>query len=168
MSGSNAMHTAPLSQRQKYIHTSNSKHSWALSYLSAISKISSFDREVVHLWARLLVFNMKVALSCPTLCNPLDCTVQEILQARILEWVAFPFSRGSSQPRDQPGSPTCRWILYQLSHQGNPRILEWVAYPFSSRSSWPRNRTRISCIAGGFFTNWAIREAVNSNGEKEQ
>ena len=29
----------------------------------------------------------------------------------------------------------CRWILYQLSHQGNPRILEWETYPFSSRSS---------------------------------
>ena len=39
------------------------------------------------------------------------------------------------------------------------RILEWVAYPFSSGSSWPRNQTRVSCIAGGFFTNWAIREA---------
>ena len=38
------------------------------------------------------------------------------------------------------------------------RILEWAAYPFSSRSSWPRNQTRISCIASGFFTNWAIRE----------
>ena len=30
-----------------------------------------------------------------------------------------------------PGLPHCRWILYQLSHQGSPRILEWVAYPFS-------------------------------------
>ena len=30
-----------------------------------------------------------------------------------------------------PGLPHCRWILYQLSHKGNPRILEWVAYPFS-------------------------------------
>ena len=50
-------------------------------------------------------------------------------------------------------------ILYQLSHKGSPRILEWVAYPFSSRSSRPRNQTRVSCIAGGFFTNWAIREA---------
>ena len=49
----------------------------------------------------------------------------------------------------------CRWILYQLSHKGSPRILEWVAYPFSSRSSWPRNLTRVSCIAGRFFTNWA-------------
>ena len=37
------------------------------------------------------------------------------------------------------------------------RILEWVAYPFSRGSSWPRNQTRVSYIAGGFFTNWAIR-----------
>ena len=52
-------------------------------------------------------------------------TVHGILQARILEWVAFPFSRGSSQPVDQtPGLPDSRWILYQLSHKGNPRILE--------------------------------------------
>ena len=59
-----------------------------------------------------------------------------------------------------PGLLHCRQNLYQLSHQGSPRILEWVGYPFSSRSSWPRNQTRISCIAGGFFTNWAIREAL--------
>ena len=45
--------------------------------------------------------NVKVTQSCPTLCDPMDCVVHEILQARILEWVAFPFSRGSSQPRDQ-------------------------------------------------------------------
>ena len=43
----------------------------------------------------------KVAQSCLTLCNPIDYSVHRILQARILEWVAFPFSRGSSQPRDQ-------------------------------------------------------------------
>ena len=59
-----------------------------------------------------------------------------------------------------PGLPNCRQILYQLSYQGSPRILEWVAYPFSSGSSQPRNRTRVSCIAGGFFTNWAVREAL--------
>ena len=87
----------------------------------------------------------------------------EFSRPRILEWVAFPFSRGSSQPRHWTqhwGCPHCRWILYQLSHQGSPRILEWVAYPFSSRSSWSRNQTRVSCIAGGFFTNWAIREGL--------
>ena len=38
------------------------------------------------------------------------------------------------------------------------QVLEWVAYPFCSRSSWPRNRTRVSCIASRFFTNWDIRE----------
>ena len=43
---------------------------------------------------------VKDAKSCPTLCNHMDYTVHGILQARILEWVAFPFSRGSSQPRD--------------------------------------------------------------------
>ena len=171
--------------------------------------------------------------------QPMDYTIHGILQARILEWVAFPFSRGSSQPRDQiqvshiagrfftswatkeaqeywsglpcppsghlpnpgtePKSPTlqadslpaeppgepkdsgmgslsllqgifptqslnlrlphCRQILYQLSHKGSPQILKWVAYPFSSRSSQPRNWTGVSCIAGGFFTNWAMWEA---------
>ena len=48
----------------------------------------------------------EVAQSCPTLCNPMDCSplgssVPEIFQARVLEWVAIPFSRGSSRPRDQ-------------------------------------------------------------------
>ena len=42
----------------------------------------------------------KVAQSCLTLCGPMVYIVHGILQARILEWVAFPFSRGSSQPRD--------------------------------------------------------------------
>ena len=44
---------------------------------------------------------VKVAQLCPTFCNPKDYTAHRILQARILEWVAFPFSRGSSEPRDQ-------------------------------------------------------------------
>ena len=47
----------------------------------------------------------EVAQLCPTLCDPVDCSlpdssVRGILQARILEWVAISFSRGSSQPRD--------------------------------------------------------------------
>ena len=44
---------------------------------------------------------VKVAQSCPTLCDPMDYIVYGILQARILDWVAFPFSRGSSQPGDR-------------------------------------------------------------------
>ena len=103
---------------------------------------------------------VKVAQSCLTLCDPMDYTAHGILQARILEWVAFPFSRGSSQPRDWTQvSRIAGGFFYQLSHSGSPRILEWVAYPFSRGSSRPRNWTQVSCIAGGFFTNWAIREA---------
>ena len=73
--------------------------------------------------------------------------------SRSVEWVTFPFSRGSSQLGSNPGFPHCGQILYQLSHKGSPRILECVAYPFSSRSSRPRDRTGVSCIAGRFFTN---------------
>ena len=56
-----------------------------------------------------------------------------------------------------PGVPYCRQIFYPLSHQGSPRILKWVPYPFSSRSSLPTNQTRVSCIAGVFFTSWDTR-----------
>ena len=72
-------------------------------------------------YSTLLVI-VKVAQLCPILCNPMDYAVHGI-QARIQEWVAFPFSRGSSQPR---------------------------------------NWTQVSCIAGGFFTSWATREAQDS------
>ena len=67
-------------------------------------------------WSNALgvILKLKVAQLCPGLCNPMDYTVHGILQARILEWVAYPFSR---------------------------------------RSSRPRNQTRVSCIAGGFFTS---------------
>ena len=78
------------------------------------------------LWV-LFSYEVKVAQSCPTLCNPMDYTVRGILQARILEWVAFPFSRGLSQPRDQ---------------------------------------IQVTCIAGGFFTSWATREAQFSYEKK--
>ena len=43
------------------------------------------------------------------------------------------------------------------------RILGWVAYPSSKGTSRPRNRTRVSCIAGRFFTSWATREAHKRN-----
>ena len=79
-------------------------------------------------------------------------TVHGVLQARILKWVAIPYSRGSSQPRDGTQvSHIAGRFFYQLSHKGSPRILEWVAYPFCRGSSQPRNITRVSCIAGRFF-----------------
>ena len=48
-----------------------------------------------------LAMKGKVTQSCLTLCDPMDYTVHGILQARILEWVAIPFSRESPQPRDR-------------------------------------------------------------------
>ena len=68
---------------------------------------------------------MLVSQSCPTLCNPMDCSppgssVHGILQARILEWVAIPFSRGSSNPGIKSRFPRCTRILHCLSHQGSP------------------------------------------------
>ena len=48
-----------------------------------------------------LTWSVKVAQLCPILCDLMDYTIHGTLQARILEWTAFPFSRGSSQPRDR-------------------------------------------------------------------
>ena len=48
---------------------------------------------------------VKVKVTQSTLCDPINYTVRGILQARILKWVAFPFSSGSSQPRDRTRSP---------------------------------------------------------------
>ena len=51
---------------------------------------------------------MKVAQSCLTVGDPMDYTIHGILQARILEWVAFPYSRGSSHPGIKPRHPTLK------------------------------------------------------------
>ena len=67
-----------------------------------------------------------IAQSCPNLCNPMDCsqpgsTVHGILQARILDQVAIPFSRGIFPTQESnPGLLHYRRILYHLSHQGSP------------------------------------------------
>ena len=90
----------------------------------------------------------------------MDSTVPGVLQARILECVGFPFSRGSSQPRDwtQVSCITGRFFT-SWATGGTQEYWRGVGYPFSSGSSQPRNQTRVSCIAGEFFTNRAIREA---------
>ena len=111
----------------------------------------------------------------------MDYTVHGILQARILEWVTFLFSRVSSQPRDQtqvsrtadrffPAEPQgffVSWAVKETIEQLHSshmlakimlkilqaRILEWVAVPFSRGSSHPRDSTQVSCIAGRFFSS---------------
>ena len=74
---------------------------------------------VVFCWSE-----MKVIQLCPTLWNPMDYTAHGILQAIILEWVAFAISRGIFPTQElNPGLPHCRRILYQLSHKGSPKTL---------------------------------------------
>ena len=102
---------------------------------------------------------------CPTLCDPMDCSPPGSsvygdspgkgigVGCHALLQGIFP-TQGSN-----PCLPRCRWILYHHSHKGSSRILQWVACPFSSQSFHPRNQITVSCIAGEFFTSWAIRKA---------
>ena len=70
----------------------------------------------IHTSTMTIPSEVEVTQLCPTLCDPMDFTVHGILQARILEWVAFPFSRGSFQPRD--------WT--QISHIAGGFFTSWV------------------------------------------
>ena len=108
-----------------------------------------------------------VGQSYPTFCDPMDCSPSGSsvygdspgkntgVGGHALLQGIFPI-QGSN-----PGLPHCRWILYHLSHQESPRTLEWVTYPFSRGTFRPRNHIGVSCIADGFFTIQAIREALS-------
>ena len=105
-----------------------------------------------------------VAQLCPTLCDPMDSSppgssVHGIVQARILEWAAIPFSRGSSWPRDWTWVShiagrffiwdSLRFLISDSLSEplGKPKILEQVTI-FSSRgSSQSRDPTCVSCIS---------------------
>ena len=96
--------------------------------------------------------------------SPPGSCVHEIFPARILEWVATSFCRGSSQPRDRTrvSCPARRFFTNRRSIVHGilqARILEWVAFPFSRGSSQPKDWIQVSRVAGGFFTSWATREA---------
>ena len=72
-------------------------------------------------WMPLYSMKLKVAQSCPTLCDPMDYTVHGILQARILEWVAFSFTRGSPNPGIEPRSPTLQTDSLPAEPPGKPK-----------------------------------------------
>ena len=107
-----------------------------------------------------------VAQSCLTLWDPMDCSppgssVHGHSPGMNTGVGCHPLLRGIFPTQGlNLGLLHCRQILYRLSHQGSPRILQWVAYPFSRRSSWPRDWAGVFCVAGGFFTSWANREAL--------
>ena len=63
---------------------------------------------------------VNIARLCQTLCDPMDYIVHGILQARILEWVTFPFSRGYSQPRNRTASPVLQVDSLPTELSGKP------------------------------------------------
>ena len=80
---------------------------------------------------------MKVAQSCPALCHPMDYTVHGILQVRILEWVAFPFSRGSTQLR----FPALKEDSLPVELPGKQRIIALQCrVGFCNTSTWVSHR----------------------------
>ena len=95
------------------------------------------------------ILKVQVAQSCPTLWDPMDFTVHGILQVRILEWVAFPFYRGFSQPK----SPELQADSLPAEPQRKPKstgvgslsLLHWI---FPTQES---NQSFLNC--GGLFTN---------------
>ena len=72
-------------------------------------------------YKHILKVKVKAAQLCPTLCDPVDYTVHGILQNRILEWVAFPFSRGSPNPGIKPMSPSLQVDSLPAEPQGKPK-----------------------------------------------
>ena len=90
---------------------------------------------------------VKVAQSCPTLCDPMDYTVHGILQARILEWVAFPFFRDLPNPGSESRSPTLQADPLLTEPQGMPKdtgvgSLSLLQQIFSTQDS---NRSLLHC-----------------------
>ena len=82
----------------------------------------------------------EVTQSCPTLCDPMDCSlsgssVHGIFQARILEWVAVSFSRGSSQPKDRT----------RVSCIASRRFTVWATRWVSGKTSFCQCRSQRRC-----------------------
>ena len=89
---------------------------------------------------------------------PDDYTVHGILQGRILERVAFLFSRGSSQPMN----PTLQVDSLPAEPQGKPKNTGVGSLSLLQGIFLTQDQTRVSSIAEGFLTNWAMRGATES------
>ena len=132
---------------------------------------------------------------CLTLCNAVDyspccSSVHGILEARILEWVAMPTSKGSSWPRDwtRVSSVCCtgRWVLYHSCHLGSPlhKVLTrkdtpglqrafcipgvHLSYPWKNCQGWKKLRSPIFCpfcwVCFSWFSTLMLRKSLTTKG----
>ena len=133
-----------------------------LNEISLSLSVSLSTSFIIQCATLFLPYKAKVTQSCPTL-QPHGLYSPWNSPGQNTEVGSLSLLQGISQPRNRTQVyPHCRWSLYQLSHKGSPKILEWVACPFSGWSSWPGNWAGVSCIAGGFFTNWVVRETYKA------
>ena len=139
-------------------HFTKKLYSWQIRYEKMLIMILATCRLKCDTTTNLL----SAVLSCSVMSSSLQ--PHGLQPDRLL--CPWGFSRQeywSGLPRPLPGDlpnsgislglPHCRQILCHLSHQGSPRVLEWAAYPFSRGTFQPRTRTRVSRIAGKFFTS---------------
>ena len=112
---------------------------------------------------------VKVTQSCVTLCDPMDCTVPGILQARILEWVAIPFSRESSQAKDRTHVSRIagRFFTSQATREALLLSAEWN---FVRSAPWWHHRdTQLFPRRGGEAAGWkSVALAAQRHGSTEQ
>ena len=102
---------------------------------------------------------VKVAQTCATLCNTVDYTLNGILQARILEWVAVPFSRGSSQHRDQTQVSRIFFTSRATNLAPNTSFQKthsYIACPSLGLSLWRASSASVTCPAhtSGKWQSW--------------
>ena len=114
----------------------------------------------LSLFTRRMEVKVKVIPSYQTLCYSMDYTVHGILQARILEWVAIPFSRGSSQTRDQTqvshiaGGFFTSWAMREAQEYWSGFLLQWI-FPTQEL-----NQGLLHCRQ--ILYNWVTRAAPHS------
>ena len=104
-------HAIQIKFEQSYVIVKATKTYLCHKNINLVETFSSFIDNV----------KVKVAQWCLTLCDPMDYTVHGILQSRILEWVAFPFSRGSFQPGIEPTSPALQTDSLPAEPQGKSK-----------------------------------------------
>ena len=102
----------------------------------------------IHVLVGLESKESEVAQSCPTLCDPMDCSLpgsslHGILQARVLEWVAISFPGDLPDPGIEPGSPTVQADAVTSEPPGKPREQQEKAQ-VSKRTNKGENKARIN------------------------